>query len=282
MWEDAMPEPLYKQIALELQQKIQSGELAPGEQLPNETEFREQFGASRNTIRDAVKWLTSRGLVETKPGKGTFVSARIEPIVTTLSDDPDTGKAGGEGAAAFNEVNKRQAQKGEPPTAHASKPTVEVLAAPDYVADRLRIESDEVVLVRHQEFYIAEAPYMLQTTYYPMNLVEQGATTLFRPDDIEEGAVKYLADTLGIVQCGTRLRVLIRPPDEHEARFFGLPDDGRVSVVSLIRTGYADKPDEGGPYPYRVTFTVMPGDRNQFVINSGKVPEELAAPARDS
>jgi hypothetical protein len=30
-----------------------------------------------------------------------------------------------------------------------------------------------------------------------------------------------------------------------------------------------------------VTFTVLPADRHQFVINSGKVPEELAAPARD-
>jgi hypothetical protein len=51
-------------------------------------------------------------------------------------------------------------------------------------------------------------------------------------------------------------------------------------VVSLIRTGYQDQPE--GPFPYRVTFTVMPGDRNQFVMNSGKVPEELANLARDS
>lgn len=82
------------------------------------------------------------------------------------------------------------------------------------------------------------------------------------------------------MQCGSRLRILVRAPNENEVRFFGLPDDGRISVVSLIRTGYEDRPD--GPYPYRVTFTVMPGDRNQFVMNSGKVPEELAAPARDS
>jgi GntR family transcriptional regulator len=113
-----------------------------------------------------------------------------------------------------------------------------------------------------------------------MELVERGATDLLRPRDITEGTVRYLAKKLGLVQCGSRLRILVRAPNENEVRFFGLPDDGRISVVSLIRTGYEDRPD--GPYPYRVTFTVMPGDRNQFVMNSGKVPEELAAPARDS
>lgn len=53
-----------------------------------------------------------------------------------------------------------------------------------------------------------------------------------------------------------------------------------MPVVSLIRTGYEDT-TEHGPIPFRVTFTVLPADRHQFVINSDKVPEELAAPARD-
>jgi hypothetical protein len=52
-----------------------------------------------------------------------------------------------------------------------------------------------------------------------------------------------------------------------------------VPVVSLIRTGYENT--DKGPHPFRVTFTVLPAVRNEFVINSGKVPEELAEPARD-
>lgn len=283
-----MADPLYRQIAQDLMRKIEAGTLepdlpgalAPGRQLPNEEDLKAEYRASRNTVREAIKWLAIRGLVGTRPGLGTFVAERPEPIVTTLSDDPNTGQAGGEGAAAFNEINKRLAQKGESETARVSAPTVEIQTAPDYVAERLRIAPGDGVLVRHQEFHIAEAPYMLQTTFYPMDLIEQrGAMLLMRPEDITEGTVKYLA-TLGIEPCGTRLRILVRPPDPNEARFFSLPDDGRVSVFSLIRTGYADRP-EGGPYPYRATFTVLPGDRNQFVINSGKVPEELAAPARD-
>jgi DNA-binding GntR family transcriptional regulator len=288
-----MADPLYRQIAQDLMRKIDlglqpddngelpPGALPPGAQLPNEDALKVEYSASRNTVRDAIKWLAGRRLVMTRPGLGTFVAPRIEPIVTTLSDDPTTGQAGGEGAAAFNEVNKRQAQKGEPETARASAPTVEIQEAPEYVAERLRINTGDEVLVRHQEFYIADAPYMLQTTFYPMDLVvKRGATLLTRPKDIQDGTVKYLAE-VGIAQCGTRLRVLVRAPNDSESRFFGLSDDARVWVVSLIRTGYEERPDEG-PFPYRVTFTVLPADRNQFVMNSGKVPEELAAPARDS
>lgn len=285
-----MAEPLYRQIAQDLRRKIESGGLRPGEKLPNETQFRQEYDASRNTIRDAIKWLTIRGLVETRPGQGTFVMERIEPIVTTLSEDPETGMAGGEGKAAFAEINKRRDQRKEQDPEfrdrpgsepQASVPTIEVKFAPDYVAERLRIPEGAEVLIRHQEFYMGRTPWTLQTTFYPIELLSRGngAPALMRARDIEEGTVEYLRKTLGLIQCGYRVRILVRAPDETEARFFGLPDDGRVPVVSLIRTGYEDT--DAGPYPFRVTITVLPADRNQFVINSGKVPEELAAPARD-
>jgi hypothetical protein len=83
-----------------------------------------------------------------------------------------------------------------------------------------------------------------------------------------------------MVQYGGRTRILVRPPKQVEAWLLRLPEDGRVPVVSLIRTGYTDT-EEYGPYPFRVTFTVLPADRHQFVINSGNVREELVAPGRD-
>jgi GntR family transcriptional regulator len=272
--------PLYRQIAQDLMRKIESGALPPEAQLPNEDALKEEYTASRNTVRAAVEWLSIRGLVVTRPGLGTYVAKPHDPMITTLSDDPDTGKAGGEGAAAIKEVNQRLAREGEPEPGRATDPTVEVKDAPAYVAERLRINEGDSVLVRHQEFYIGDSPYFLQTTFYPMELVDRGATLLMRPRDIKQGTVEYLAEAIGVVECGTRLRILVRAPNEAEARFFGIPEDGRISVTSLIRTAYQVGPD--GPFPYRATYTVLPADRNQFVLNSGKVPEELAAPARDS
>ena len=87
-----MPEPMYRQIAEDLRQKIESGKLGHGTKLPTELELREQYDASRNTVRDAMKWLITRGLIETKPGQGTFVVDKIDPYITKLTGDPTTGR----------------------------------------------------------------------------------------------------------------------------------------------------------------------------------------------
>ena len=80
-----MPQPLYLQIADELEEQIRSGDLSPGSQLPTEDDLRDKYRASRNTIRDAIKRLVGQGLVETRPGQGTFVTTKVDPFVTVLT-----------------------------------------------------------------------------------------------------------------------------------------------------------------------------------------------------
>ena len=48
-----------------------------GEKLPNENELSSRLGISRTTLREAIRILTSEGLLTVKRGKGTFVSAQI-------------------------------------------------------------------------------------------------------------------------------------------------------------------------------------------------------------
>jgi GntR family transcriptional regulator len=267
-----MAEPMYRRIAQELRQEIKEGALGPGQRLPTELELRERYDASRNTVRDAIKLLTTQGLVETKPGMGTFVIEKIEPFVTTLSADPETGLGGGEGEAAYLEVKERGRQPSW------SVPKVEVQVARGNVAARLRIPEGTQVVSRHQERFIDKTPWSLQTTYYPMELIDRGAEALRSAGDVPGGTVAYLKDKLGIVQIGYRDRIRVRSPNETESRFFRLPDDGRTSVLSISRTAY--QASDKGPIPFRVTFTIFPADRNQLIINSGEVPPALAAPAQ--
>jgi GntR family transcriptional regulator len=153
---------------------------------------------------------------------------------------------------------------------------VELQLADGNVAERLRVADGTQVVSRHWEYSIDGIPWSLQTTYYPMELVNRGAHLLLMAEVIESGSVAYLKESLGLVQVGYRDRILVRAPSETEIRFFRLPDDGRIPVLSLMRTAYQDSPDEG-PIPFRATFTTMPADRNQIVINFGEVPRELAA-----
>lgn len=64
---------IYQQIADQIEQRILNGELRSGDRLPTERELAGQFGVSRTAVREAMKSLAQRGLVDMKPGRGTRV-----------------------------------------------------------------------------------------------------------------------------------------------------------------------------------------------------------------
>ncbi|MFM0626474.1 GntR family transcriptional regulator [Paraburkholderia xenovorans] len=68
-------QPRYMQLAQTLLNEIQGGQFPIGTLLPTEFELCEQFGASRFTVRQAIKQLEQRGLVDRRPGIGTRVKA---------------------------------------------------------------------------------------------------------------------------------------------------------------------------------------------------------------
>jgi len=65
---------LYEKIVEQIEERIVSGELKVGDQLPAERELAAQFGVSRTAVREAVKTLHQKGLVEIISGRGTFIS----------------------------------------------------------------------------------------------------------------------------------------------------------------------------------------------------------------
>jgi GntR family transcriptional repressor for pyruvate dehydrogenase complex len=65
---------LYEQIVQQIEDSVVQGKLKPGDQLPAERELAQQFGVSRTAVREAVKALREKGLVELQPGRGTFIT----------------------------------------------------------------------------------------------------------------------------------------------------------------------------------------------------------------
>ncbi|MBT3671030.1 MAG: FadR family transcriptional regulator [Chloroflexi bacterium] len=72
---------LYEKIVAQIEKRILDGDLNPGDQLPSERELGQQFGVSRTSIREAIRVLTLKNLVEVNHGRGTFVT---EPTSRTL------------------------------------------------------------------------------------------------------------------------------------------------------------------------------------------------------
>lgn len=252
-----MAKPIYRQIAGDLRSQIESRRIHPGQQLETELKLRERYDVSRNTIRDAINCLVNLGLVERRPGKGIYVVEKISPLVTTLSSDP------GNGNSIIYQF--QVSQYGRTPS--TSEVRVEIQVASAEIAAELGILEGSQVVSRHQRRFVDNTPWSLQTSFYPMELAIK-ANYLLLASNIEQGAVQYLAEILGLQQRGYRDWIIVRAPDATEAGFVHLPDDGRVGVFEIFRTVF----DQTGA-PMRVTVTAFPTDRNQFIVETGDVPK---------
>lgn len=75
-------EPLYRQLAGSVQQRIRSGALPPGTRLPTVRQLAQQLGVTRLTVHSAYGELQSGGWIEATVGRGTFVAERIEQLIS--------------------------------------------------------------------------------------------------------------------------------------------------------------------------------------------------------
>lgn len=79
--------PLSTVVAESLSEKILSGRLLPGAQLPTEAELCIEYDVSRTVVREAVARLRSDGMVVPHQGRGMFVSDAPKPRTFSIPDD---------------------------------------------------------------------------------------------------------------------------------------------------------------------------------------------------
>lgn len=65
---------LYDQIVDQIKQLILSESIKPGERLPSERDLAVQLSANRHSVREALRVLSAGGILEIRPGSGTYVS----------------------------------------------------------------------------------------------------------------------------------------------------------------------------------------------------------------
>lgn len=260
-------QPMYRFIADDLRAKIDDGRLQPGTKLSTEGELSEEYRASRNTVREAIRRLTDEGRLESRPGQGTYVAQQIDPFVTVLTADPKTGFGGGESATYLSQV------RDEHRVPRNTIPRVEVVPASDAVARLLGIEQKSQVVSRSQDRYIDDVPWSRQISFYLMDFITKGATDLLMAKDIDGGAVQYLADEIGVKQTGYRDWITARLATEDEQDFFKISHNSAVFVDSRVAF------DQNNT-PMRLTVTIFPVDRNQLIVNVGPNVPPLTDGAR--
>ncbi len=116
---------LYERIVEQIEAQVLSGNLKYGDRLPTERELAEQFGVSRTAVREAVKALREKGLVQGHPGRGTFITdgtsrAMRDSLGLMMKIGADTG--------ADNVVEVREILEPEIAALAATRATLDDLA----------------------------------------------------------------------------------------------------------------------------------------------------------
>jgi len=88
---------VYEEVAAQLERRILDGVLRPGDKLPPERELAARFDVSRSAVREAIRSLELKGLVEPRPGEGTLVrtpsiDSLLNPLVNLLGQKREVVK----------------------------------------------------------------------------------------------------------------------------------------------------------------------------------------------
>lgn len=84
-------QPINRQIADGLRQRIMNGEYQPGDRIPGENWLMEEHGVSRTTARAAIAVLRDEGLITVRRGAGSFVQ-RAESVSIPISQPATAAK----------------------------------------------------------------------------------------------------------------------------------------------------------------------------------------------
>ena len=82
-YNDTSPVSRTEEAANHIIEYITSNRMQPGDRMPTEPELLEQLSVSRTTLREAVKTLSARNILEIRQGSGTYISKRCG-----VPDDP--------------------------------------------------------------------------------------------------------------------------------------------------------------------------------------------------
>ncbi len=76
---------LVASIVEQLVEHIQTGALQPGDKLPSERQLIQMLGVGRSSVREALQGLVMMGLVEVRPGHGSYVKSNLHSFIPDLS-----------------------------------------------------------------------------------------------------------------------------------------------------------------------------------------------------
>lgn len=263
-------QPMYERLAESLAERIAAGEfdaVAAGERpkLPSENSLRTEHGLpdvdreiSKSVIRQAIRVLAERGLVETIHGEGTYLN-RVHKLVLSMTHTEDLDHRTNH--LATDAWSSDVIAAGHVPDQEFEllKVLAKNVVVPELdVVQSLGVGSDAVLTVRRCWRTVDGKPSSVETSWFGPDVVA-ALPEIGIPEDITRGTTVLLGEHYPNLdhydEVGTE------PPTSAEQSFLKLP----AGVVFLVRIRITF--DEPGGTPLRLMRTVYRGD--QYKIGYG-------------
>lgn len=207
------PIPLYYQLKQLIKEKIETGELKPGDLLPSERELKDKYEISRPTIRQALKELVHEGLLKREKGRGTFVA---KPKInygfiqkfTTFYDDMEK-----QGIHTETKILQMKLKK-------ASK----------LIARKLDIDIGEKIIFLYRVRYIDKEPIVSVMNYIPYKLCPK----LIEEDLENKSLYKTMSEKYGITPYKADITLEPVLAEEHDVELLNVQKGSPIHHMENI------------------------------------------------
>ncbi len=227
------PVPLWAQLVDECERRLQSGEFAA--HFPGEHDLGREYDVSRHTVREALRRLRDRGVLDS--GRGRMTRVRHDRIEQSL----------GALYSLFREVEARGMLQRSAVLARQAvlDPTI---------ARLLDLEDDEPLLHLARLRYADDEPLAVDRAWLPLSMSE----ALLEVDFSHAGLYDELEARTGVRLTGGRETISAVVPSPEDERLLALPQG--VGALRIERTALVDD------RPVEWRSTVLRGDR--FAVSS--------------
>ncbi|MEV0594463.1 GntR family transcriptional regulator [Nonomuraea cavernae] len=190
--------PKYAQVMRVIQERIESGEYAPGDMLPSETQLVRELAVGRTTVVRALQTLAMQGWIEREHGRGSFVKGRPESEAETVRPGLSAAEQG-ETADSLVEVTR--------------------VPAPRHVAKLLGVAERTPVIVRKRVARQAGLVSAVETVWIPLEIAV--GTDLEKPEPLRGGIRRHLQAVKHVRFDRITERLSARKPTKDEAELLG-------------------------------------------------------------
>jgi len=242
------PIPLYFQLKQILLEEIEKETWKPGDMLPTEQQFQEQYGVSRTTVRQTLRELEIEGKITRYRGRGTFVAKH------KISHSPENYPNLSDQLIAQGSTPGWKVLSAEsvmPPAKIANQLGIE-LTAKVFCLRRLRLENTEPI-----GYHIA----YVSPSY--ADLIDKNAFT-------KGGSLRYLSDTQLLEHCTANRILEAVPANQEEADLLDVEKGAPMLLIRRLTVTAEHKPVEAFKGVYR-------GDRFEYHITNMRAVSSINA-----